>query len=243
MELLINGLKRSYGSKTVLDIEKGLISSGKITGVIGPNGAGKSTLLNIIAGLDKPSEGSITYQYLDQQHVGVSTEATPYQMVTLLFQQPYLIHTTVEGNIAYPLKLRKWSESDIRARVDELMKDLGLTEFAQQKTWRLSGGEKQKVAFARALSFRPDLLLLDEPTSNVDNATIAEIETMLSRARDEQGMTIVIVNHNLPQIKRLCDEVMFLHHGNLVEYGATSKLLVDPDSPETRAFVAGELLL
>ena len=248
MNICYENLKRRYGNKTVLDLDCGLISHGRITGLIGPNGAGKSTLLNIIAGLDKPSEGRIMYGLESEgenSHDENSrfTDVSPREKMTLLFQQPYLIHTTVEKNIAYPLKLRKVPTSLIKKRVSELMEELGLTGLARQRGWRLSGGEMQKAAFARALSFRPELLLMDEPTSNIDAATTAEIERIIKKENTEEGMTMVFVGHNLAQIKRLCDEVIFMNKGRIIESGPVLDILENPQEPETRAFVEGRLLI
>jgi tungstate transport system ATP-binding protein len=235
-------LTRVYGEKTVLDLGPGEIESGRITGIIGPNGAGKSTLLNIIAGLDRPDSGRVRYGTGGANGTERYGEEIPRERITLIFQQPYMLHTTVEKNIAYPLKLRKTPDCEIKRRTDELMRALGLTTLAKQKARRLSGGEMQKTAFARALSFCPELLLLDEPTSNIDNATTADIEGLLRHANG-CGITMVIVSHNLPQIRRLCDNVIFMNKGNIVEAGPMDGILVNPHEADTRTFIEGGLLV
>ncbi|MDR3036892.1 MAG: ATP-binding cassette domain-containing protein [Coriobacteriales bacterium] len=242
MNLRFEDILRCYGERTVLDLGHGQIDDGKITGIIGPNGAGKSTFLNIIAGLDKPSSGRITYGYISTDGHQLFSEDVPRSKMTLLFQQPYLLHTTVEKNIAYPLKLRKWPKEAIAKRTRELMEDTGLTPLAKQRGWRLSSDEMQKAAFARALSFRPELFLMDEPPSNIDSATTAEIEVLLKKANATDGMTVVLVSHDLTQIKRLCDQVIFLHHGRIIESGPVQALLASPQQPETQAFIEGRLL-
>jgi tungstate transport system ATP-binding protein len=238
MKLRWERLTRAYGEKAVLDVGRGGIESGRITGIIGPNGAGKTTLLNIIAGLDKPDSGCVRYGA-----AGREGGEPPRERVTLLFQQPYLLHTTVEKNIAYPLKLRKTPPETIKRRADELMKELGITALAKQQARRLSSGEMQKTALARALSFNPELLLMDEPTSNIDNATTADIEALLLRAKAAGGVTMVIVSHNLPQIRRLCDDVIFMNKGNIVETGSADVILTNPREPDTRVFIEGGLLI
>ena len=243
MNLRFEDLKRCHGDKTVLDVGCGEIKGGRITGLIGPNGAGKSTFLNIIAGLDRPSEGCMLYEIPTTNGEMAFTEDLPRERMTLLFQQPYLIHTTVEKNIAYPLKLRRTPKEQMQARVAELMDELGLISLARQQGHRISGGEMQKTAFARALSFRPELLLMDEPTSNIDSASTAEIERIIKKENAEEGMTMVFVGHNLAQIKRLCDEVIFMDKGRIVERGLTSEVLGNPQMPETKAFIEGTLLL
>jgi len=243
MKLQWERLTRTYGAKTVLDLGPGAIESGRITGIIGPNGAGKSTLLNIIAGLDAPDRGQIRYGSAGENGATRFYDEIPRERITLIFQQPYMLHTTVEKNIAYPLKLRKTPREEIKRRADELMKDLGLTPLAKQKARRLSGGEMQKTAFARALSFNPELLLLDEPTSNIDNATTADIEALLRRAKSGGGVTMIIVSHNLPQIRRLCDDVIFMNRGKIVESGPADEVITNPREKDTRTFMEGGLLL
>lgn len=232
MKITFEKLQKSYDGRKVLDIEKGNIKSGSRTAIIGPNGAGKSTLLKILAGLEIADSGSLSYD---------DSAEFPQMNATLVFQKPYLISTTVEKNIAYPMKLRGYSDDEIEKRVTELTQELGLTSFRKQKAWKLSGGETQKVALARALSFKPKLLLLDEPTANIDPYTTAEIEKMLIKA--SEYATIVLITHNLAQAKRVCDEAMMMHEGKVIEFGPCKDLLLRPSSTETRRFVEGELLL
>lgn len=236
MKLYAENLIKEYEGRRVLDIEELRIGGGSLCGIIGSNGAGKSTLLNLVAGLMRPTGGRLLYG--DSE-----AAAAPYEDMTLVFQSPYLIRTTVEKNIAYPMKLRGWDKIKIEERIEELAADLGLTDFLKQKSWKLSGGETQKVALARALSFRPKLLLLDEPTANVDPSTTAEIERMLKKINEKEGTTVILITHNLAQAARLCREVLFLDRGKVVEYGPCEKVLRDPESELTRRFVAGELII
>ena len=232
MNVTFEKLQKSYDGRKVLDISKGFIKSGSRTAIIGPNGAGKSTLLKILAGLESPDSGSISYD---------DSAEFPQADITMVFQKPYLISSTVEKNIAYPMKLRGYSDNEIEQRINELTEELSLTSFRKQKSWKLSGGETQKVALARALSFKPKLLLLDEPTANVDPYTTAEIEKMLIAA--SEYATIVLITHNLAQAKRVCDMAMMLHEGKLIESGSCSKMLTSPEMKETRRFIEGELLI
>ena len=231
MKLEIKRLVRDYGTKRVLDLEEVTIEKGTRTAIIGPNGAGKSTLLNIISRIDSASEGAVVYESEDSR------------LVTQVFQQPYMLRTSVEKNIQYPLRLRNWPEERMKQRSDELMKELGLLDLRNQKAWKLSGGETQKVALARALSFEPSLLLLDEPTANIDPATTAEIEEMLLKINREEGTTILFVTHNLAQARRVCNRLLFLDKGKLVESGDCQSILQSPAEEKTRRFIAGELLI
>jgi tungstate transport system ATP-binding protein len=234
MDVRFENLKKSYDGKTVLDLEQGTIKKGSRTAIIGPNGAGKSTFVKIIAGIEKADQGTIWY----------GDDVTfPQKDVTLVFQKPYLLSTTVEKNIAYPMKLRGYDEETIEKRITELCEELNLTQFRKTKAWKLSGGETQKVALARALAFKPKLLLLDEPTANIDPVTTAEIEQMLKRIGEKQETTIVLITHNLAQAKRTCDEVMMFYGGKLIESGTCGDILTHPQHEETDRFIRGELLL
>lgn len=234
MNVYFENIKKKYEEHTVLDLDKGSIEEGCITAIVGPNGAGKSTLLKIIAGIEKADEGRIFFD--DSAHF-------PQMDVTLVFQNPYLFSTTVEKNIAYPLKLRGFDKSFIEERTAPLMEELNLTALKKKKAWKLSGGETQKVALARALSFKPKLLLLDEPTANIDPYSTAEIEKLLLSTGKKQDTTVVLVTHNLAQAKRICNKVMMLHEGHLIEYGDCRKVLTNPDDIRTRRFIEGELLI
>ncbi|NLV88545.1 MAG: ABC transporter ATP-binding protein [Tissierellia bacterium] len=196
MEIKINNLEKYYDSRKVLDIDSLTIEKGKITGITGPNGCGKTTLLNIIAGLDKDYKGSITYD-------GLALNRQVADKMTLVFQKPYLFKRTVYENIEYPLKLRGMNKSEIRPRILDILKRLEIENLMEKKAHLLSGGESQKVALARALVFNPELLLLDEPTSNIDPEAIEILEREILRFNQETGGTVIIVTHNLEQSRRL----------------------------------------
>ena len=196
MEIKINNLEKYYDSRKVLDIDSLTIEKGKITGITGPNGCGKTTLLNIIAGLDKDYKGRITYD-------GLALNRQVADKMTLVFQKPYLFKRTVYENIEYPLKLRGMNKSEIRPRILDILKRLEIENLMEKKAHLLSGGESQKVALARALVFNPELLLLDEPTSNIDPEAIEILEREILRFNQETGGTVIIVTHNLEQSRRL----------------------------------------
>lgn len=234
MKIEIEKLKKSYQGMTVLDIERLTIRTGKITAIVGPNGAGKSTLLNLIGNLIQKDEGRILYN---------GDEKVPEKALTLVFQEPYLIASTVKKNIAYPMKLRKFSKEAIEARIRELADELNLEALLNKKANQLSLGEVQKVALARALSFKPELLLLDEPCASIDPYTTSEIEKILRKMNHSGGTTMVMVTHNLAQARRLADEVILLKKGKLVECCGSEKFFTHPDNEETKKFVEGELLI
>lgn len=239
MKLRIENIQKAYKGRIVLNIDECEIKDGCITGIIGPNGAGKTTLMSIIAGLEEADCGTIFYSTKE----GTELTAAPTQAVTMLFQTPYMLHTSVEKNIAYPLRLRKIEREVIDRRVGHLLEELDLVDLAKNKAWQLSGGETQKVALARAIALRPELLLLDEPTSNIDNLHVSVIEQTLLKEREKHQTTMIFISHNLAQIKRVCDQVIFMDKGLVLEQGPTSQILSNPQHERTRAFIEGELLL
>ncbi|SCG84548.1 Methionine import ATP-binding protein metN 1 [Proteiniborus sp. DW1] len=208
MKVSINNIKKYYNDKLVLDIEKLEIEKGKITGIIGPNGSGKSTLLNIIAGLDDEYTGTVSY---DQSVIN----SKPYDRMTLVSQKPYLFKRKVYLNIEYPLKIRKFNKEDIKNRVNKVISRLGIEGLRDKKAHLLSGGESQKVSLARALVFEPELLLLDEPTSNIDPESIKVLEREILNFNRETGATVIIVTHNLEQSNRICDNIIYLEKGRV----------------------------
>lgn len=233
MKINIEHLKKNYDGKNVLNIEALEIPSGKITAVIGPNGAGKSTLLNLIAGIDQASGGKIFYD---------GSNDIPRDQVTMGFQKPYLLSGSVDKNISYPLKIRGWDKTRIEERLYHLAKELKLTDHRKKKSWKLSGGEIQKVALARSLSFSPKLLLLDEPTANIDPSTVTDIEKILKGFNREEGTTIVIISHNLAQARRISDYVVLLNHGKVVEANDCKTFFQAPSEEDTKRFIAQEII-
>ncbi len=218
MEIHLKEIRKIYDNSVKLNVKELTVQRGIICGIIGANGAGKSTLLRIIAGLDKDFQGKVLY--------GENQEETiPRLTMTGVFQKPYLLQTTVENNIAYPLKLRNYTKSQIQNRVNQLLREFRLTDLAKQKAWKLSGGETQKVALARALSFKPQLLLLDEPTSNIDPQTLKLPEDIIRKSNIDDNTTVIIVTHNLHQAKRLCHKILWLNNGEISAYGDTPEVL------------------
>lgn len=234
MRIEIENLKKTYQGIEVLNIERLAVRDGKITAIVGPNGAGKSTLLNLIGNLLEKDEGVIRYD---------GDKKVPEKNITLVFQEPYLISTTVRKNIAYPMKLRNISREVIEARIRELSKELSLNELLDKRADQLSLGEVQKVALARALSFEPELLLLDEPCASIDPYTTSEIEKILMKMNHRRGTTMIMVTHNLAQARRLADDVILLKKGKLVECCGAERFFVHPENEETKKFVEGELLI
>lgn len=208
MEVIASNLRKCYNNKPVLDIDKIVIPRGKITGITGSNGSGKSTLLNLISGLDLEYSGTITYD-------NNSLNNDIMKRMTYVFQKPYLFRRSVIENIQYPLKIRKIEQKDIKSLSDDILDRLEVSELKFKKGHLLSGGESQKVALARAIVFNPELLLLDEPTSNIDPESMKIMEREIIDFNKRTKATIIIVTHNLQQSERLCSSVICLEEGKI----------------------------
>lgn len=204
MEVRLEQVSKQYGSKQVFANLNEVFESGKITGLVGDNGAGKSTLLRLIAGLDLDYSGHIYYD-------GKRLSKSLYQQMTMVFQTPYLLKRSVYDNIAYPLQIRHRSAAEIRQKTEAMIARLGIEKLADQYAHKLSGGESQKVALARALIFEPDLVLLDEPMSGIDAASVRFMEEMIQEYVREYHKTVIMITHNARQAQELCDRIVHLH--------------------------------
>jgi tungstate transport system ATP-binding protein len=223
----------------VLDLERLDIYCGEVLALVGPSGSGKSTLLRLLNFLEPPTTGVIHFQ---GQAMTPDREA-PLELrrrVTTVPQRPVLLNRTVLDNVRYGLRLR--GERDGRVEVMEALEVVGLSALARQSARTLSGGEAQRVALARALVLRPDVLLLDEPTANLDPYNIGVIEATVRRLNAEQGTTVVLVTHNVFQAHRLAHRMGLLLDGRLVEAADVRTFFESPRDPRTGAFVRGEMI-
>lgn len=225
----------------VLQVEHLKLKKGKIHGIIGPSGAGKSTLLRIINLLTLPSDGS--YYFYGQPVPNNGQERLALQRkMALVFQQTLLFRESVFNNIAFGLKARGYNRDEIKKRVNLLLKQVGMGHLTDRRADTLSGGEAQRVAIARAVAFDPELLLLDEPTANLDPGNIEMIENMIRQMNRDKKITVVIVTHNVFQARRIADEVIFLDRGRIIEIGPTEKIFTSPDHEKTRLYVEGKMI-
>ncbi len=203
-----------------------------ITVVMGPNGAGKTTLLRMLHGLARLKTGSVDW------NVPLNEAQTRQAFV---FQTPVVLRRSVRDNIAFPLILRHVPRARALATAEGWAARVGLGDMAQRPAAVLSGGEKQKLALARALIREPDILFLDEPTANLDGRSMREIETILSEICAE-GTRIVIATHNIGQAMRLASEVIFLYRGRVHERNRAPEFFDRPATAESSAFIKGDIL-
>jgi tungstate transport system ATP-binding protein len=229
-------LTRRYGQRTVLQVPHLCIAAGRTTALIGPSGAGKSTLLRILNFLESPDGGELRFAGAPVPRSGPPPAAR--RAVTTVFQRPLLLDGSVWDNVAYGLRIRRGYQRELVAAAIERV---GLSHLARAAGRTLSGGEQQRVALARAMVFGPKVLLLDEPTANLDPENVAIIEAIVREQR-EAGTTVVIVTHNLFQARRLADDAALLIDGSLVEAGPAEALFTRPRNPRTAAFCQGRMV-
>jgi tungstate transport system ATP-binding protein len=232
----LEGIRQLYDGRAVLDIDRLTISPGEIFGVVGPSGAGKSTLLRLLNFLEAPAAGTITFE---GQPVPPEPPLRLLRRVTMVFQRPVLLHQSVRDNVAYGLRLRGRSAN---GRVDEALSRVGLLALAHQPAHKLSGGELQRAVLARAIVLEPDVLLLDEPTANLDPYNVGLIEALVHEQNQVRGTTIVMVTHNVFQARRVAQRVGLLLNGKLVEIAPAQEFFEHPRDPRTAAFVRGEMV-
>ena len=235
----LHAVTKEYDNRRVLDVEALTVRAGEILALVGPSGAGKGTLLRLLNFLETPTAGRIVFEgepYQKERLPSIDVR----RRITTVFQRPMLLSRSVRANINYGLRVRGAPDAD--GAVDRVLKEVGLEALSGQDANRLSGGEAQRVALARAMVLRPDVLLMDEPTANLDPHNIAQIETIVRRLNEAEATTIVLVTHNIFQARRLAHRVALLLNGELIEVAESPAFFEDPVDPRTVAFVAGDLI-
>jgi len=219
----LEAVGRRYGAKEALSNISLNVEDGSILGIIGQSGAGKTTLLKILAGLEPPSSGRLLYR---DDVVDTHKAATLRKEATMIFQAALFLRGDVSSNVVYGLKLRGIPEGETRLRVKDSLERVRLPGFESKNAQKLSGGEQQRVAFARALVLDPKVLLLDEPTSNLDPANASIISDII--AEEAERRLVVVATHDYGQVRRLAGHVIQLEGGKMIGEGETRALFADP---------------
>ena len=202
------------------------LAPGAPTVLLGPNGSGKSTLLRLAMGLVRPTSGRVTW----------GNREAPGERLAMVFQRPVMLRRSAAANVAYALPARD------DARVAELLTQVGLAELADRPARKLSGGEQQRLALARALARDPEILFLDEPTASLDPASTKSVEDIV-RAVAAAGVKIVMATHDIGQARRLAGDIVFLARGRLVESALAHRFFASPATGEAAAFLRGDLVI
>jgi tungstate transport system ATP-binding protein len=236
---LLQNVTKRYGERQVLAIDTLEIFQGEILGIVGPSGAGKSTLLRLLNFLEPPTSGLIKYRQ-ERFEPGREMPLAVRRKVTTVFQRPMLLDRNVFENVDYGLRLR--GDRDGKQRVQQSLEQVGLAEFSRQSARTLSGGEAQRVALARAMVLQPQVLLLDEPTANLDPYNVGLIEDIVKNLNHNQGVTLVLVTHNVFQARRLANRVVLILDGQVIEVAQVDQFFEAPNDARTKAFVNGEMV-
>ncbi len=241
------GVSKTFASRSgavrALDDVSLTVERGQIYGVIGRSGAGKSTLIRTVNMLEAPDSGTITVDGVDMTSLGEEELRVARQRIGMVFQHFNLLNSrTVRGNVEFALEVYGVAKAERARRSAEILELVGLTEKADARIAELSGGQKQRVGIARALAGNPSVLLSDEATSALDPDTTEEILGLLRSLRDELGLTILLITHEMDVVKSLCDAAALMRDGRVVEHGLLTDLVMRPESELSDGlFPLGEL--
>ncbi|MBD8008700.1 MULTISPECIES: methionine ABC transporter ATP-binding protein [Acinetobacter] len=214
------------------------IPTGSIFGIIGYSGAGKSTLIRLINLLERPTSGRVMINGTDFTALDAKSLRQERTQIGMIFQHFNLMQTkTVAANIEMPMKLLGWKKSEREKRLEELLEFIDLKHKRNAFPDELSGGQKQRVGIARALANHPKILLCDEATSALDPQTTKSVLQLLKRINQEQGITIVMVTHEMDVIETVCDYVAVMEKGDVIETGSTLQIFSQPQHPTTKNFI------
>ncbi|MFY9604407.1 MAG: phosphate ABC transporter ATP-binding protein [bacterium] len=233
----IKGLVKEYPGFT-LKIDDLTLYRGEIFCLLGPSGAGKTTLLRILNFLEEPTAGEVYYGGVKYTKENFNPPLEIMREITTVFQRPALLKESVWNNIIYPLKIR--GQKVDREEVMAIVEELSIAQLLHRPCTTLSGGEAQRVALARALVFKPRVILLDEPTANLDPNNIRIIEDMMTKYMEKKP-TVVWITHNHFQAKRVGDRICLLEEGRVVEINDKENFFTNPNQKRTREFLAGEM--
>lgn len=234
----VKDLCKSFGNVNVLNGISTEIAQGEVVAIIGPSGCGKSTFLRSLNLLEEPTSGVITFEGTDITDKSVDINKMR-QKIGMVFQQFNLFpNYTVKGNIMLaPVQTRLMNKEEASKRADELLMRVGLSDKADTYPAMLSGGQKQRIAIARALAMNPDVMLFDEPTSALDPEMVGEVlEIMKELAQD--GMTMVVVTHEMGFAREVSSRVMFINEGQIQEENTPAEFFANPQNPRLCDFLS-----
>ena len=233
MEIKLQNIRKRFGETVALDDLSLEFCDGKLTTLLGPSGCGKSTLLNLISGILPPTSGSIYFGDRD-----VTSLSPDKRNIGLVFQNYALYpHMTVGENIAFSLEIKKVSKKERMERAAEFAKLLRIEDYFTRKPSQLSGGQQQRVAIARALAKEPEILLLDEPLSNLDARVRLEMREEIRRLQLETGITTIFVTHDQEEALSISDHILLLKKGRIQQYGLPQELYDEPCNPFVADFL------
>jgi len=231
----IEGVTKCFGKTVAVDDVTLSIRSGEFVSLLGPSGCGKTTLLRLIAGFESPDSGKIFFEGKD------ITSLSPQKRPSAMVFQNYALfpNMTIEQNVAYGLRVRKFNRGEIKTRVAEVLDQVELQGLAKRSVTELSGGQQQRVALARAIAVQPDVILFDEPLSNLDVALREKTRNELRVLQSKIGMTSIYVTHDQEEAMSLSDWIAVMRDGKIVQTGKPEHLYKHPDTAFVASFLGG----
>jgi tungstate transport system ATP-binding protein len=233
LPLMLDDVSILVGEHHILRDVSLTFSAGAPSILVGPNGSGKTTLMRAAMGLIAPTRGRITFG---------GREGVPPSRRAIVFQRPVMLRRSAAGNIRYALAAAGVPRRERRSRTESLLDLVGLAGHSERPARKMSGGEQQRLALARALAKDPDIVFLDEPTASLDPAATKAVEDIIHNIA-ARGIKVVMSTHDLGEAKRVAGEIVFMHRGRIVEAADAQAFFTWPDTEEARRFVAGELLI
>jgi len=234
----ISGLTKKYGTTTVLDGIELRVDDGRIAAVVGPSGAGKSTLARCVNLLERPTSGSVTVSGADLAALSGRELRRARQQIGTVFQSANLLRRlTAAQNVALPMRHQGVPDNEVRRRVGDLLERVGMLHRANHFPSQLSGGQRQRIGIARSLALKPSVLLSDEATSGLDPDSTRAILALLTELRDDLGVTILVITHEMDVVRSIADHVAHLDHGRIVEQGRVADIVRRSDSPLATALL------
>jgi len=237
--LTISRVKKIYNGNSVLNGCSFVFENSKVHTIIGPNGSGKSTLLRICALLEKPDVGAVVYH---DGHKNFNDSIELRRKITLVLPKGGLFNMSVFKNAAYGLKIRKNNRHEIKEKVEAALNNVGLFDKRNQNALTLSTGEGQRLALARAMVLKPEVLFLDEPTASLDPSSTSTIEDIITDIKKKQRPTIIMVTHNMFQAQRLADRILFMYEGQIIDEGLSSEFFENPKDERAFNFITGKMV-
>ncbi|RLC65852.1 MAG: ABC transporter ATP-binding protein, partial [Chloroflexi bacterium] len=242
MLLEVNELCQRFGNSDILKDINLKVERGETFVIVGPTGSGKTTLLRLIGLLDKPASGTIRFggrEVPDSEKARLELR----RRIAIVFQRPTVFNATVYDNVAYGLRIRKEKRASLRNKVARALETVGLSGYEKRNAQTLSGGETQRVALARAMVFEPELLLLDEPTANLDPVSISNVERLISQIIRDLDTTVIMSTHDMFQGQRLADRIGVIISGEMLQTSDPREIFSLPQSREIAEFVGMENIL
>jgi len=239
----ISDVTRQVSTRKILDSVTLEIKRGEIFTLIGPSGSGKTSLIRVIDLLDPPTSGRVLFDGTDTTTASNTEKVALRRRMAMVFQKPAILNTSVAGNVAFGLKFRGVGKDEIERRVHGALDLVGLANLSGRRAVTLSGGEMQRVALARAMVTEPEVLLLDEPTANLDPVNSALIEDLIIRINKKFHTTIILSTHDMVQGQRLADRIGVIMDGRIAQVGTLHDIFYRPNGQEIAKFVGVDTVL